>query len=235
MTGAFCAASGLRWTPDATVVPAAGALVAAALLRTIILAMRDSALRNSNLARPAPAEADFFGDYSPAVTFAAGVILVLAIGVIDKLTGYDLHLGVLYLLPITMVTWSAGLRWGLALSLGTAVLWLGIFSGAHHYSESFYFYWEGGVLFVTFAVVVYLTSRLREALRAHELSFAVLEKLDAPAYVIDLQGDEVLLGNREFRAAFQGTSVAELARFPAQEARFILGDGRPALLRILAL
>ena len=70
-------------------------------------------MRDSEAARPAPAEADFFGDYSPAVTFAAGVILVLAIGVIDKLTGYDLHLGVLYLLPITMVTWSAGLRWGL--------------------------------------------------------------------------------------------------------------------------
>jgi hypothetical protein len=193
------------------------------------------AMRDSEAARPAPAEADFFGDYSPAVTFAAGVILVLAIAVIDKLTGYDLHLGALYLLPLTMVTWSAGLRWGLALSLGTAVLWLGIFSGAHHYSASFYFYWEAGALFVTFAVVVLLTSKLREALRAHELSFAILEKLDAPAYVVDLQRDEVLLGNREFRAAFEGKSAAELARYPAQEARFILADGRQALLRILAV
>jgi hypothetical protein len=211
-------------------VPAASALAAAALLRTMTLAMRDS-----EATRPAPAGADFFGDYSPAVTFAAGVILVLAVGVIDKLTGYDLHLGVLYLLPITMVTWSAGLRWGLAISLGTAALWLGIFSGAHHYSTSFYFYWEGGVLFVTFAVVVLLTAKLREAVRAHELSFAVLEKLDAPAYVIDLQHDEVLLGNREFRATFQGRSAAELARYPAHEARFILADGRPALLRILSV
>jgi hypothetical protein len=193
------------------------------------------AMRDSEATRPAPAEADFFGDYSPAVTFAAGVILVLAVGVIDKLTGYDLHLGVLYLLPIGMVTWSAGLRWGLALSLGTAALWLGIFSGAHHYATSFYFYWEGGVLFVTFAVVVLLTAKLREALRAHELSFAALEKLDAPAYVIDLQRDEVLLGNREFRAAFQGRSAAELVRYPAHEARFILADGRPALLRILSV
>ena len=199
------------------------------------LAMRDSALRNPDLARPAPAEAEFFGDYSPAVTFAAGVILMLAIGVIDKLTGYELHLSVLYLLPITMVTWSSGLRWGLALSLGTAALWLGVFSVADHYSTSYYFYWEGGILFFTFAVVVLLTSRLRETLRAHEFSFAMLEKLDAPAYVVDLQGDEVLLGNREFRAAFQGRSGAELARYPAHEARFILADGRPALLRILSV
>jgi len=199
------------------------------------LAMRDSALRSAELARAAPAAADFFGDYSPAVSFAAGVIVVLAIGVIDRLTGYDLHLAVLYLLPITMVTWSAGLRWGLALSLGTAAMWLSLFSGAHHYSASFYFYWEGGILFVTFAVVVLLTSRLREALRAHELSFAMLEKLDAPAYIVEPQGDEVLLGNRQFRRAFQGRSAAELARYPAHEARFILADGRPALLRILSV
>jgi hypothetical protein len=193
--------------------------------------MRDS----EQVARPAPAEAEFFGDYSPAVTCAAGVILVLAIAVIDKLTGYDLHLGVLYLLPITMVTWSAGRTWGLVLSAGTAALWLTIFSGMHHYASSFYFYWEGGALLVTFVIVTLLTAKLRDALRAHELSFAVLDKLDAPAYVVDLQRDVVLVGNREFRAAFEGRGVPELARYPAHESRFILADGRPALLRILAL
>ena len=134
-----------------------------------------------------------------------------------------------------MVTWSVGRGWGLALSAGTAALWLTIFSGAHHYATSFYFYWEGGVLFVTFAVVVLLTSRLREALRAHELSVAMLEQLDAPAYIVELQRDEVLLGNRQFRAAFSGRSAAELARYPAHEARFVLADGRPALLRILSV
>ena len=230
IAGAFCASRGLGSSHDAMAVPAARVLAQPVRLRTMNLAMRDS-----EAARPAPAEADFFGDYSPAVTFAAGVILVLAIGVIDKLTGYDLHLGVLYLVPLTMVTWSSGLRWGLALSLGTAGLWLGIFSGAHHYSADFYFYWEGGVLFVTFAVVVLLTSKLRVALRAHDLSLTVLEKLDAPAYVVDPQRDEVLLGNREFRAAFAGRGAAELARYPAHEARFILADGRPVLLRILSL
>ena len=190
---------------------------------------------SQQMAPPAAAASELFGESSPAVTCAAGVILVLAIAIIDKLTGYDLHLGFLYLLPITMLTWSAGLRWGLALSLGTAALWLGIFSGAHHYSTSFYFYWEGGVLFVTFAVVVLLTSKLREALRAHELSLAVLEKLDAPAYVVDLQRNKVLLGNREFRGTFEGRSAAELARYPAHEARFVLADGRAALLRILSV
>ena len=67
------------------------------------------------------------------------------------------------------------------------------------------------------------------------VSLVALEKLDAPAYVVDLQRQVVLLGNREFRASFEGRGAAELARYPAQEARFTLADGRPALLRILTL
>ena len=177
------------------------------------------------LARPAPAAAaDFFGDSSPTVACAACVILVLAIAVIDKLTGYDLHLGVLYLVPIAMVTWTAGRNWGLGLSLATAFLWLSI-----------YFYWDAAVLFITLVIVVLLVARLREALRAHELALTVLETLDAPAYVVDVQRDDVLLGNGEFRASFAGRPARELARYPARESRFRLADGRPALLRILTL
>jgi hypothetical protein len=195
----------------------------------MVRAMRDE------MAPPAPAAADFFGDSSPSVACAACVILVLAIAVIDKLTGYDLHLGVLYLVPITMITWSAGRTWGLALSAATVLLWLGIFSGQHPYANSFYFYWDAAVLFITLVVVVLLVARLREALRAHEIAFTVLETLDAPAYVVDLQRGDVLVGNREFRAAFAGRAAEELARYRARESRFRLADGRPALLRVLTL
>jgi hypothetical protein len=187
------------------------------------------------VARPAPQGSDLFGEYSPAVSCAAGVILVLAIAVIDKLTGYDLHLGVVYLVPIAMVTWNAGRNPGIALSVATVILWLTIFRGAHHYESNLYFYWDGGTLLIMFTVVVLLLARLREALRGYELSLSILEKLDAPAYVLDLQGQVVLLGNREFRAVFSGRAAEELARYPANEARFTLADGRPALLRILTL
>ena len=74
--------------------------------------MRDSQ-QMAPPAPPAPAASDLFGESSPAVTCAAGVILVLAIAVIDKLTGYDLHLGILYLVPIAMVTWATGRNAGI--------------------------------------------------------------------------------------------------------------------------
>ncbi len=187
------------------------------------------------VARPAPEGSDLFGDYSPAVTCAAAVILVLAISVIDRLTGYDLQISILQLVPIAVITWTLGRNWGLALSLAAVALWFVIFRGAHHYSSSVYFYWDAVVLLITFVTVVLLLAKLRDVLRGHELSLSVLEKLDAPAYVLDLQRQVVLLGNREFRAAFEGRAAEELARYPANESRFMLADGRPAMLRILTL
>ncbi|MFN2644453.1 MAG: hypothetical protein ABR570_05645 [Burkholderiales bacterium] len=188
-----------------------------------------------DLARPAPPPADFFGDSSPAVACAACLILVLAIAIIDKLTTYELHLGVLYLVPIAMVTWTAGRNWGLGLSVGTALLWLSIFGGMPQSAASWYSYREGAVLLAAFLIVVLLVARLREALRAHELSFTALETLDAPAYVLDLERGTVLVGNRQFRASFEARPAEELARHPAREAGFRLADGRPALLRVLML
>src|ERR1700687_1446297 len=110
------------------------------------MAMRDT----QQMAPSAAAASDFFGDSSPAVTGAACVILVLAIAVIDRLTGYDLHLGILYLVPIAIITWSAGRNLGIGLSIATVVLWITISRGAHHYSNSLYFYWDGATLLITF-------------------------------------------------------------------------------------
>jgi hypothetical protein len=187
------------------------------------------------VARPAPEGSAFFGDYSPAVTCAAAVILVFAISVIDKLTGYDLQISILQLVPIAIVTWALGRNWGLALVVAALALWVSIFRTAHNYSTPLYFYWDAVVLLITYVTVVLLLAKLREVLRGHELSLSVLEKLDAPAYVVDLQRQVVLIGNREFRASFEGRAAEELGRYPANEARFMLADGRPAMLRILTL
>ena len=188
---------------------------------------------NEQVARPAPAATEVFGEYSPAVSAAAGVILVLAIAVIDQLTGYDLHVSVLYLIPIAMVTWANGGRWGLGVGVVALAVWVSIFRNEHHYPSDWYFYWDAVVLFATFLIVILLLARLREAIRGHELSLSILERLDAPAYVIDVQQQEILLGNRQFRAALEGKTAEELASRPAHESRFALADGRPALLRIL--
>jgi membrane-bound ClpP family serine protease len=187
----------------------------------------------SPAASPAPLEAEVIGDHGPAVTAACALILVLAIATIDRITSYDLQLAVFYLVPIAMVTWTFGRNWGLGLSAVIMSLWLVMFSSAHSYSTSFYFYWDGVVLLATFAIVTVLLAKLRDALRAHEVSLSALERLDAPVYIVDLQRDVVVFGNRQFRAAFEGRTAEDLAQRAAREARFHLADGTPAVLRIL--
>src|SRR5258706_12573023 len=95
------------------------------------VAMRDT----QQMAPPAAAASDFFGDSSPAVTGAACMILVLAIAVIDRLTGYDLHLGILYLVPIAIITWSAGRNPGIGLSVAVITAWIAIFRWPHTDSD----------------------------------------------------------------------------------------------------
>jgi len=186
------------------------------------------------LSTPAPASPEVFGEYGPAMVVAAAVVLVAAISAIDKVTGYDLQLGILHLVPIAMITWALGRKWGLALAFAAAAIWVGIFRGAHHYPLGVYFWWDGAMLLATFIAFVLVIARLREVMRSHELALTALEKMDAAAYVVDLQNEVVLNGNRMYRERFAGKSVEELKRLPGHESHFLLPDGRPALLRVLS-
>ena len=57
----------------------------------------------------------------PAI--AVGCLLVLAIGVVDYVTGYKLGFAVFYLLPIALIAWYAGQPWGLLTALASFVAW----------------------------------------------------------------------------------------------------------------
>src|SRR5881296_3861466 len=122
-------------------------------------AMRES----EQMATPAPADPDFFGDYSPAVICASALILVLAISVVDKLTGYGLQVGVLYLVPVALVTWAAGRAWGTVLAILAAALWLTMFRAEAQYRASLFFHWDALVLLLASLAFVVVIGRLRDA------------------------------------------------------------------------
>lgn len=107
---------------------------------------------------------DLFGEYGAGVTGASAVMLFLAIATIDKLTGAELRLQILYLIPVSMVTWTAGRTWGLVFSVAAMAAWVMMFGAIHSYSTNFYFYWDAAVSLGTLVVFVLLLSRLRAAL-----------------------------------------------------------------------
>jgi hypothetical protein len=108
--------------------------------------------------------ADVFGEYGAGITCASAVILLLAIATIDKLAGGELRLQIFYLIPVSMVTWVAGRRWGLLFSAGAMATWVLMSGAIHTYTRSFYFYWDAAASLATLIAFVLLLSSLRSAL-----------------------------------------------------------------------
>jgi PAS domain-containing protein len=193
------------------------------------------AMRDTGQAAPPPAAADLFGEYGIAVTCASAAILLVVIASIDKLTGFDLRLSILYLLPVALVTWAAGRAWGYAMSVAAIATWFALFWTSNPYPSRMYFYWDGMVSLITLIIFVVLLARLRDELRASDKRFVkVLENLDAPVYVADPERGEVLYGNRQFRETMAQNPYDALAQYPAKESRIRWPDGRRVVLRILA-
>jgi K+-sensing histidine kinase KdpD len=179
--------------------------------------------------------ADIFGQYGAAVTCASAVILMLAIATIDKLTGHELRLLILYMIPVALVTWSAGRTWGLAMAAIAVVAWMVTFRATQPATDSLHFYWDGAVSLATLAVFAILIDRLHNALeRSNARLFRVLEKLDSAVYVIDPQRQAVVYGNRRFRDTLQNRGYESLSRLPARECQIDWPDGRRVLLRIVS-
>lgn len=183
--------------------------------------------------------ADLFGHFEPAIVVCAALILAIAISTIDKVTGYDLRLTILYLVPIAMMTWTVGHAWGILLSVATISMWVVMFRGSHHYASNFYHYLEGAILLVTFGTVVDLLRRMRAIMCNGDKRFAdVLECLDGAAYIADPAHGMILYGNHRFREKFTGWSFDKLEQVyqtgvHAKGRELFWLDGRPVVLRIL--
>lgn len=193
----------------------------------------DTATPDTRRPQRSAAANDVFGDYGPAVTCAAALILVLAIAAMDKLTGYDLQMGILHVVPIAMVTWVVGRAAGLAFTTLALGLWLSMFRGAHGARTDLHFYWDAAVLALTLLAFVVIIGRLRRALRSPEIAY--LDELSAPAYVLDEPAGELLYTNAAFRDTLRDRALEDLRRYPAIESAIRWSDGRRAKLRILTL
>jgi PAS domain-containing protein len=177
---------------------------------------------------------DIFGEYGSAVTVSSAVIMMLAISAIDKVSSYDLHLGVLQLIPVAFATWAAGRNWGIALALAASGIWFIMFRGSPHFAWHPFYYWDVAVLLGTLVVFVLLIDRLHKELHRSDARFVkVLEGLDAAVYVADPQRGEILYGNAHFRETLAERPYDALAQYPAKETWIRWPDGRRVVLRII--
>ncbi len=91
--------------------------------------------------------------------------LLLALGWLDFVTGYELGVFVFYSVPVALASWYVGRGAGLFFSIGSAVAWLLADMYANlHYSRPFFLYWNTGIRFLCFAINAVTMSKIRQTI-----------------------------------------------------------------------
>ncbi|NJC96245.1 MAG: GGDEF domain-containing protein, partial [Anaerolineae bacterium] len=99
---------------------------------------------------------------------AIGVVLLL--GGVDYITGFELSFSFFYLVPVSMTAWALGRESGLAFSVFSASVWLvsNLLSG-QNFSSIFIGTWNALIRFGFYAVVTILLAELHHVLEEERL------------------------------------------------------------------
>jgi hypothetical protein len=111
-----------------------------------------------------------------AFIFAGCLLLLLLVGWVDYITGYELGFFVFYSVPIGLAAWYLG-RWpGIWVALGATIAWwlADAFAGAK-YSSRFSFWWNSTVHFSAFVINAVTIAKIRLDLRQRDELAAKLE------------------------------------------------------------
>ncbi|HEY3900573.1 MAG TPA: sensor histidine kinase [Chthoniobacter sp.] len=92
----------------------------------------------------------------------AVLVMVVLVGVIDYLTGYDISLSLFYLAPIAVGTWFIGRRFAWLVSALSVITWLvGDIAAGATYANRFVAIWNVIIALAVYLVVVESLSNLR--------------------------------------------------------------------------
>ena len=97
-----------------------------------------------------------------------GTILVggvLALGLVDWQTGYELNFFVFYFVPVSVAAWFLGFGFSMTLAVLSGLVWFGAdVLSAHAYSSHVYAVWNTTIRLVSFLAIGWSVSRARQAL-----------------------------------------------------------------------
>ena len=90
-------------------------------------------------------------------------LMVMIVGMVDYLTGYEIFFSVFYLLAIIPATWFGGRIWGFVLSILSVVVWIlgDLAAGASRlHLLPFVIWWNGLIAMAFYSVLVVLVDKL---------------------------------------------------------------------------
>ena len=170
------------------------------------------------------------------IVLFSGAMLVLALGVVDYISGTEISFSIFYVLPVWLVASRAGVTAGCVIALGSAVMWIAAdaFSGTR-YSHPSILYWNGIVrlgFFLIVAILLHLKRRTETTLQRTQEHFTRLFTFaPEPIIVVDEQG-AILQANDQVTQAF-GYRQEELLGIAAERLlpeRFRAQSGEPGYI-----
>jgi len=137
-----------------------------------------------------------------------GVLFVLVLGFLDYLSGPMVSISVLYLIPITLVTWNVGRNSGIVLAVMSALVWLAadlMWPVTHVHAAVPY--WNAVMRCGLFLILVLLVSQLRTANeRLHQTVAEKTANLAVELAERKRAEEELRKSEGKFRAIFDNTS-----------------------------
>ena len=107
----------------------------------------------------------FLAGHRRTTTIALLVALLLVLGWLDYVTGYEFGFFIFYFLPVSLAAWLLGRRAGLLFALASAVAFFLSDRMAHHpYSNPFFIWWETAMRLASFVTTALTLSRIRSLL-----------------------------------------------------------------------
>jgi diguanylate cyclase (GGDEF)-like protein len=135
---------------------------------------------------------------SSAFIYAAALLLVLLLGVLDYLNGPDVSLLIFYVVPVFVASWYAGRRAGFVICAAGGLSWFAVaHATAEHFSTPLIAYWNATVHLGSMLILAHLVASFKRSL-AHERELARTDYLTG---------------------AFNGRSFAEAAEAEINRAR----------------
>lgn len=119
--------------------------------------------------------------HKPVLVSVTGFIFLLVLGGIDFLTGRQVSLSYLYLIPVMVITWACGLAWGVLAAVLSVLLWqlADLLSGVV-YPSIWVPVWNSLSRFAFIVVLIYILDRFHQSLQM-ERNFARTDFLTGTA------------------------------------------------------
>jgi signal transduction histidine kinase len=121
--------------------------------------------------------ANFFAKQSRRLLFVEAVSLVVAIGLIDYITGYEVSFFPFYSIPILLIVWFGDRKMAVLIAvLSASAWWLADVASGHIYSREWLRIWDSIVRLMFFCLVVFAGSAFRAQRDANRAQIALLER-----------------------------------------------------------